>query len=351
MPTPISETIDAALDTLQLGLCDAVLTSSSCQGHPLLLHVAHALLELAEAASSPSSDSRAAFIASSADADKAPHGSGLKVPDAAVEPVQQHSYLDQRLGSIGGNNSSCDGSIYSLSQGRSMSRRSSLKAAELSSHSHTRRRSVSFKADPQVAEAEQAAGASTPCRLSTKANKEDTTAPAAAAAGPALTAAAVDAVTTCSELVVELPTASAGLLADALSGPGPVTLELDLEWVLGGAAHKTHSTPQIAEGPAAATQLPGSPDTSCSTAQAITGQQHLSRHPGPGGVLVYARSPSGRMLRRSITDAAVPLSCSGKELWPQVRLLLRGQPMLGQLQVEPGVVGLQGCCRRQAAVW
>lgn len=326
VPTSVSAIIDAAVDTLQLGLCDAATTGSSGQGHPLLLHVAQALLELAEvAATSASSESRAAFSGSANDAGD---NSGLKGSNVAVGPVQQQQQHFGRLNSTGGNNSSPDGSIYCLLQGHSLSRRSSLKAAEGSSHSRTSRRSVSFKADTRTAEAEQAARASTPCGLSTEANKEDTTASTA----PALTAAAVtasDAVTTCSELVLELPTASAGLLADALSGPGPVTLELDLEWVL-GAAHNTHSTHQTAGGSAAATQLPNSCDNSCGTAEAITGEQHLSRHSMPGAVLAYARSPSGRILRRSITDAAVPLSCSGKEVWTQVRLLLWGQPMLGQ---------------------
>jgi hypothetical protein len=126
-------------------------------------------------------------------------------------------------------------------------------------------------------------------------------APASAAAAGGCQTAGTE-----SNIVVELPGAAAGLLRDALAGSNAVRLEIDL--VLHGAVHSKAAADSSAAAAAAAGTVPVG-----------AGQQ---------GARGKARTPSGRVVRRTGSDAGTPLSPSGKEVWAKVSLLVVDQQAL-----------------------
>jgi hypothetical protein len=115
--------------------------------------------------------------------------------------------------------------------------------------------------------------------------------------GPAPAAAAGGCQTagTGSDIVVELCGPADGLLSDSLADSSPVRLEIDV--VVHGAAHNKAA----ADGSAAAAAAAGVP--------VGTGQH---------GARSYVRTPSGRLVRHTGSDAGTLLSPSGQEVWAKV---------------------------------
>lgn len=259
----LPDMIGSALSRLQEGL-DDMLTCSTCSCNPALLQTAQAVLQLSIAAAQQSSDAPAEL-----------HGSSMSA--FASNCQQQHH---QQLHSRESDAASACSTRRSSCQLSSSGRRSSLRSAG----SSARRRSVSFKEGRSVSFVEGSLSGPQHSHLA------PASVPAAAVGGCQPAAAG-------SDIVVMLPGAAASLLGDALAGSSPVRLEIDL--VVHGPAHSKAD----ADGSAPAAAAAGVPTT------VGAGQQ---------GARGYARTPSGRVVRRTGSDAGTPLSPSGKEVWAKV---------------------------------
>lgn len=254
--------VASALSTLQQGLNhDARQHVSS----PTLLHAAQALLQLSTAA-----------VGKAGASDLLP-SSPFHDDEHLQQKQQQHT-----LTKADSTSSSSGAHRQSLS---STGRRSSLRSAADARH-RVGRRSVSFKATSLPLEHEQDTLNAAPPAATAPNRAQDSDAAAASAAER-----------TYSDLVLELPGASAALLSQALLGSSSVTLEVDLV-MHGGKQHPTAAEP-----------LNSNSDADHSDSSMHQGEE-----------AAFVRTPSGHMVRRTSSSVGLPLSASGKEVWRQVRL-------------------------------
>jgi hypothetical protein len=300
--------VSSALQTLHGGL-EATYTrlgqpSSISNSGPVLLEAAHTLLQLSTAAvGSISGPDQTAASADTA----APYCNPAGTSNPGDDTLQHCCNVE------GGTKPCNCESSSEASSSPPYRRRSSLRSSSGTKALRPGRRSVSFKEDQlSVTQALRASQTqvtpSLPKGPAASIEAATVMQPAAVTSGSASSSIPDNS----SELLLELPRSAAGLLCDALSGSSPVCLELDIMLCEAGGVQGS-TTPR-----AAAAQ---------GSRHSHTKQQPSEQQQQQGGQS-YVRTPSGRVLRRSVNDSTMPLSPSGKEVWGQLDAQVRGRAMV-----------------------